>query len=121
MPTATFSRADITALFARFSERGVTSPDDLDQKDPDVQAADAALEAWYASLPQETAKQRAYASFGRSTIHYDAGYRDPRYVDEVANDWLDRDEEDADNAGFNDLADLIRAKREEMNSTLRSG
>ena len=121
MPSATPSRADIIALFTRFSERGVTSPDDLDLEDPDVQAADTALEAWYASLPQETAAERANASFTRSTIYYDAGFRNPAYGDEVANDWLAQDEEDAEDAGFDGLADLIRAKREEINSTLRSG
>lgn len=115
LETPRYQREEVIKALQKFVERGITHPDDLPPNDPEVLAANILLDAW--TEQQEAIAQRKGTpeadleySFDRSTIFVDAGFSDPNYLDEVANDWLVQDLQDAEEAGLTEIAKKIQAK-----------
>jgi hypothetical protein len=120
-----FSRVQVIDGFRGFVERGITNPDDLDLNDPEVIEANRILDIWDAEQRKlvEEAENRLAAeleyNLSRSTMLVDAGFSDPDYLDEVANDWLGgNDLPDAQAAGLTEVADKIQARIDEINNRL---
>lgn len=119
------TRQQAVDAFKKFVERGVASPDDLDVNDPEVIEANKVLDAW-SVVAEQRAKQSPSPSamqefnLSRSTVHTDAGFKDPDYLDEVANDWLVQDLQAAQDAGFSELAQKIQSKRDELDTILEN-
>jgi hypothetical protein len=102
-------------------ERGFTHPDDLPLDDPDVIRANAVLESWNSRTRQAALDSPDPAalldySVSRSTVCIDAGFVDPDYVDEVANDWLSHELHEAEAEGLQAVAARIQAKIDELNA-----
>jgi hypothetical protein len=119
-----FSRVQAVDNFRKFVERGITNPDDLDLNDPEVIEANRILDIWDAEQRKladdaGTLAARLEYNLSRSTILVDAGFSDPDYLDEVANDWLGgNDLADAQEAGLTEIAELIQTRIDEINNRL---
>lgn len=116
-------RNQVLLAFKKFVEHGTTNPDDLPLDDPQVIEANAILDSWSAAAEQRaqqssTPEALLEYSLLRSTIYVDAGFTDPTYLDEVANDWLAQDLQEAADAGLTAMADRIRSKIDAINTKL---
>ena len=118
-----YSREQVIEAFRKFPEKGITSPDDLPDNDPEVTEANNILDTW-AQQAQNEAKRQGTPEAGfefeldRSTIFTDAGFEDPDYLDEVANDWLVQDLQRAEDAGLTGIASKIQAKMDQIQAKL---
>lgn len=118
-----YSREQVVDAFKKFPERGITNPDDLPLDDSDVISANALLQVWD---NQQKAKVRKLGTpeadleytLERSIIYVDAGFSDPDYLDEVANDWLAQDLQIAEDTGLTEIASRIQAKIDEIETKL---
>ena len=121
-----YTKDQVIAAFRGFIDRGLTNPDDLDPDDPEVIEANHILDAWNAQLQKDaqeagTPEADLEYALNRSTIMVDAGFSDPEYLDEVANDWLGGNNlPEAEEKGFTELAAKIRAKIDEINKQVES-
>ena len=117
------TREQVIEALRKFPQRGIHSPDDLPEADPEVIEANNILDAW-TKQAQDEAKRKGTSeanlefSLNRSTIFVDAGFTDPDYLDEVANDWLAQDLQEAEDLGLTEIAAKIQAKIEEIESKL---
>lgn len=117
-----FTREQVVDAFKKFPQKGITNPDDLDLKDGDVINAYALLQVWVNGRKKELGEATETDlefNFERSTIFVDAGFSDPRYLDEVAHDWLVQDLQAAQEAGQIRIAELIEAKIDEIELKLK--
>ena len=118
-----YSREQVIESFKRFPQRGIQSPDDLSEADPEVVEANNILDVW-TKQAQDEAKRKATPeanlefTFDRSTIFVDAGFSDPDYLDEVANDWLAQDLQEAEDAGLTEIASKIKSKIDQIEAKL---
>ena len=120
-----YSRDQVVAVLHRLADRGFTNPDDLPLDDPEVIEAHRILDSWSKQADQSTQDSPPAApelefSLRRDTIYVDAGFLDPDYLDEVANDFLAQDEQNARDQGLDELADKIRAKADEINGIIQN-
>lgn len=118
-----FTRERVVDAFRIFPERGITNPDDLPLNDSDVISANALLQVWDNQQKAEvqrlgTLEVNLEYTLSRSTIYVDAGFSDPDYLNEVANDWLAQDLQTAEDAGLVELAAKIQAKIKEIEAKL---
>lgn len=119
----TFTREQVIDAFRKFPRKGITNPDDLPLDDSEVINANALLQVW--DNQQKATAQRLGTpeanleyTLSRSTIYVDAGFSDPDYLDEVANDWLPQDLQEAEDAGLTETARKIKAKIDEIETKL---
>lgn len=118
-----YTREQVIDAFRVFPKRGFNSPDDLPLDDVDVISANALLQVWdnqqKATLQgANTPEANLEYTLSRSTIYVDAGFTDPDYLDEVANDWLTQDLQEAEDAGLVEVARKIQAKIDEIETKL---
>ena len=118
-----YNREQVIEVFRRFVDKGIPSPDDLDLSNPEVIAANQILDSWSAQEEAEAKKSgtrdaKLQYELDRSTILVDAGFLDPDYLDEVANDWLAQDLQVAEDEGLTDMATKIQTKIDEINAIL---
>ncbi|QQG43779.1 MAG: hypothetical protein HYW45_02035 [Candidatus Daviesbacteria bacterium] len=118
-----FTREQVVDAFRKFPPKGIASPDDLPLNDPEVISANAVLQVWDNQQKAEvqrlgTQEANLEYTLSRSTIHVDAGFSDPDYLDEVANDWLAQDLQEAEDAGLTETARKIQAKIDEIETKL---
>lgn len=118
-----YSREQVIEAFRKFPEKGVTSPDDLSSTDPEVIEANNILDTWTQQEQDEanrkgTPEAQLEFSLSRSTIFIDAGFSDPDYLDEVANDWLTQDLQKAEDIGLGGIASKIQAKIDKIEAKL---
>src|SRR3989344_4508166 len=118
-----FSREQVVDAFKVFPKIGIVNPDDLSPGDSDVISANALLQVWSNQRQLEvqrigTPEAELEFTLERSTIHVDAGFSDPDYLDEVVNDWLAQDLQSAEDAGLTELAAKIQAKINEIEAKL---
>lgn len=118
-----FSREQVVDAFRKFPGRGFTSPDDLPLDDADVISAYALLQVWdnqqgICVKRLGTLESELRHELERSTIYIDAGFSDPDYLDEVANDWLAQDLQRAEDAGLTEIASKIQVKIDEINAKI---
>lgn len=93
---------------------------------PDCEEAESANQLFQMFRTQEELRlsalddpeQRLEYDFALTTLFVDAGFQDPNYIGEVANDWLIQTLDSAEDAGFTDLATRIKVKIFELNKTL---
>jgi hypothetical protein len=107
-----------------FSSFGFSDPDELSSLDNSkVAQAEHAFIDW-ATDERATAEAigtieaRIAASFAISTVYVDAGFTDPEFLAEVANEWLGEYEDEARNTELIALTEQIHLKREQINRTL---
>jgi hypothetical protein len=118
-----YSREQVLGAFRKFIEAGYTHPDNLPLDDPEVAEANRNLDAW-GDRAEHQAQQNpapdAMAEYGlsRTTALVDAGFSDPDYLDEVANDLLVESLAEAEEAGLTEAAAHIQAKIDEINARL---
>jgi len=113
------TRQQVVDGFKKFVDRGIANPDDLPLDDPQVATANAILDAWCQQAEARVKQNRSPEanlefSLSRSTVLTDAGFSDPDYLDEVANDWLVQDLQRAEDAGLTEVAHKIQAKMDEL-------
>ncbi|MDP4038422.1 MAG: hypothetical protein Q8P54_00415 [bacterium] len=118
-----YNREQVIEVLKKFVEKGVSNPDDLPLSNPEVVEANRVLDSWNERterLARENPTPGAAleSQLSRSTVHVDAGFSDPEYLDEVANDWLAQDLQTAEDQGLTETAAKIQAKRDEINSKL---
>jgi hypothetical protein len=122
--SAHYDRQRVIDTFRKFVERGATDPADLDLSDPEVIEANRIHDSWDTEQQKiageaGTLEAKLESSLSRSTVMVDAGFSDPDYLDEVANDWLGgNDLPDAEQAGLTEVTAKIQAKIDEINSRL---
>ncbi|OGM98136.1 MAG: hypothetical protein A2735_00305 [Candidatus Yanofskybacteria bacterium RIFCSPHIGHO2_01_FULL_41_21] len=82
------SREQALAMYRKFVERGITSPDALDLNDPEVIEANKLFEKWDA---QESVKgDFERHNFEKTKFYVDAGFTDSNYLGDVLG-WLFQD------------------------------
>lgn len=118
-----YSREQVIEAFSKFPQRGINNPDDLSESDPEVIEANNLLDAWTKQAQSEaqrkaTPEANLEFTFDRSTIFVDAGFSDPDYLDEVANDWLAQDLQEAEDAGLTEIASKIKVKIDQIEAHL---
>ena len=118
-----YTREQIVDAFRKFPPRGFNSPDDLPLEDTDVISANALLQVWdnqqkVALQTINTPQANLEYTLSRSTIYVDAGFSDPDYLDEVANDWLAQDLQEAEDLGLTEMAEKIQTKIDEIETKL---
>lgn len=100
------------------------NPDNLDRNDPAVQQADSLHENWMHKLDDECAGNdlaEAQANFAKTMFFVDAGFSEQKYLDEVANDWLEQDLQNAESSGeeFQELVQKIKEAQSKLRQRLR--
>ncbi|GAC1391323.1 MAG: hypothetical protein NVSMB46_03430 [Candidatus Saccharimonadales bacterium] len=94
-------------------------PDGLPHDDPEVVAAHRLYFDYCENILQtQTNNLTPENSLNLSTIYVDAGFDDPDYLDEVANDWLTQDLLTAETVGQTEMVEQIRAKIDEINNRI---
>lgn len=118
------NREEVIEVLRKFSDRGVGDPAALDLSDVEVIEAHQIYDLW-----RNEGQQRANEStlpgaklewsLTLTTVYVDAGFHDPDYLEEVADDWLGgNDLADAEELGLDEVADKIRAKIAEIDKLL---
>ena len=102
---------------------GTTHPGDLPSDDPRVRAIYVPYDSWIRvqtaqALRVGTPEAHLEMSLKVTPFLVDAGFTDPEYVEEVANDFLAQDLAQAEELGLGDLAERIRIKQAELLSKL---
>ncbi len=118
-----YTREQVIEAFRKFPKRGLVNPDTLPVSDPEVIEANGILYVWTKQAQNEATRKgtiEANLEFAidRSTIFVDAGFTDTDYLDEVANDWLAQDLQEAEDAGLTEVVSRIQAKINEIESKL---
>jgi len=121
--TPKYSREQVIAAYKQFVDGGITNPEDLPLDDLEVIEAHRIFYAW-----SEEAKRRAHQnpdpaaqidySVSLTTLYVDAGFSDPSYLDEIANDLLVEDQQEAEDAGLPEADARIQALRDEINARI---
>lgn len=98
-------------------------PDDLSLYDTEVSQAHAILDAWTSQAQIDAARKGTREadlqfSLEHTTIFVDAGFSDPDYLDDIANDLLAQDLQLAEAVGLTAMASLIQAKIDEIETKL---
>lgn len=97
-------REQVVDAYKKFVNRGITNPDDLNLSDPEVQEANKLFDKWRTeedagSAGNEELEHRTNLS--KTMLYVDAGFTDPAYLDEVLNDWLVQDAQNAEKQSDN--------------------
>ncbi len=116
-------RDRVVDVFKKIVERGIKNPDDLPLDDQDVINANALMRVWMNQRDKQVKKiglliSMFEFSFEKSVLFVDAGFTDPGYLNEVANEWLAQDLQVAGHLGYIDLATKIKNKIDEINSKI---
>lgn len=98
---------------------GIKHPDQLPLDDPIVKEIHVPYYSWIQvqkSKAERIGTPEAHLEMSLKVTPFlvEAGFTDPAYVEEVANDFLEQDLAQAEELGLSDLADRIRTKREEL-------
>lgn len=98
---------------------GTTHPDELPIDDPVVKAIYVPYHSWIRVQTTKaerigTTEAHLEMSLKVTPFLVESGFIHPDYVEEVANDFLAQDLAQAEELELTDLADRIRAKREEL-------
>ncbi len=90
------SKQEVIDAYKKFIDQGIVSPDDLDLSDPEVIEADNLYRRWVEQR-QRMSKGNKQAehefNFEQTAFYFDAGFRDPNYLNEVLS-WLFLDSDD---------------------------
>lgn len=116
MTKPTVTREQVMAAYRPFVLAGYTSPDDLPAAGREIERANALFGEWQmaameAAEVSEAADARLQYELELSLLYVDAGFTDPEYLDEVANDWLLQSLEEAEEKNWTQIAEHIRALR----------
>lgn len=108
------SREQVIQAFSELSGDGQKDPADLDLDNPEVKEANELFYEWFeqqtAQLPDGDLEGYLHFEARTTTLFVEAGFHDPDYLDEVANDWLIQTLERAEEAGLTSLVKEIEAK-----------
>ncbi len=114
----------VIAAYRPFIEAGTTNPDDLDLDDPEVQKANQLYDQWQDQVKNSAngPEAKIRADLEITMFYVDAGFTDPDYLEEVANDFLDQDlenaSEDPDNPERVETRRQIEYARERIHAML---
>lgn len=92
------TRQQVIDAYKKFVERGVTSPDILDENEPEVKVANDLFLQWVyqedkqaAEAPTKDDREAHYRNnFSKTMLYIDAGFTDQNYLEEVLG-WLMQD------------------------------
>ena len=98
------TRDEVINVYKKFVEQGVKNPDDLDLENPEVKEANDLFDKWReqedkSAEGNEESEHRINLS--KTMLYVDAGFTDPNYLDEVLNDWLAQDAQNAEKQNDN--------------------
>ena len=122
------SREEVVNAWRAISNQGYGDPADIGElitgkpKTEEMLRAEYMFDAWYKSeeAKQTTPEEKLRFQFAATTVYLDAGFQGSQYLDEVANDWLAQDADDAEEQGFTELASQINAKIDDINNQLEN-
>jgi hypothetical protein len=116
------TREEVVNAYRMFVARGYTNPDDLPGDDPDVILANEMFYKWHGAAERSPAHldpaEQLKHHLSASTVYVDAGFSDNDYLDEVANQWLADDLQQAAGLGLVELASRIRARQDDINASI---
>lgn len=120
IPCDVFRQSAISALAGLAVRYYNHDPSTLNAGSRATAAALQSVNVYYSMLDStvNTYEDTIQSSFLKTTVYYDAGFRDPIYLDDVANDWLMQDMWQAEEAGFAELADTIKGKIFDINKDI---
>jgi len=90
------TREEIVEAYRKFTERGITNPDDLNMEDSEVQKVNELFEQWQRQEDKhiEGNEELKYRNnLAKTMLNVDAGFIDPEYLEEVL-EWLNNDLDD---------------------------
>lgn len=119
------AKESVISAYKKFVERGITSPDQLDLSDPEVQKADELFYKWQAQEDKqaEGGEEAQYrANLAKTMLYIDAGFTDSEYLKDVQG-WLFQDARDVEKQEENperaktrkQVADALRKVRNLLN------
>lgn len=107
------TREEVVNVYKKFVEQGIKNPDDLDLESAEVKEANELFNRW---VEQEEARAEGNeelmlrTSLAKTMLFVDAGFTDPDYLDEVLNDWLVQDAQEAEKQ--NDNPERVETRRQ---------
>jgi hypothetical protein len=109
-PEALVTREIALEAARKFSEKGITSPDDLDLNDPEVKEANRLFDEWRIA---EEARVKGdieaehKLNLELTMFYVDAGFTDPNYLGDVL-DFLSQDSQNASKDSENEQKTQLR-------------
>jgi len=85
--------------YKKFVEKGITHPDDLDLKDPEVKEAHDLFFKWQESIDKNAGNNeelKIRAKLEKTMFYVDAGFTNIEYLDDILNDFLAQDAVDTE-------------------------
>lgn len=98
------TREEVINIYKKFVEQGIKNPDDLDLENPEVKKANQLFDEWRKQedkLAERNEESEHRANLSKTMLYIDAGFTDPAYLDEVLNDWLAQDAQNAEKQSDN--------------------
>ena len=98
-PEKEITREGVISSYRKFVESGIKNPDDLDLENTEVKTAN---ELFYKWQTQEDARAegneelKQQINLAKTMLYIDAGFTDSGYLEEVLNDWLAQDIQNAE-------------------------
>lgn len=89
------SKEEAIGVYKKFIDRGITTPDDLDLKDPEVIEAHNLFDQWQAQEDTKIGNDEEISkrvNLAKTMFFVDAGFTDLKYLNEVLG-WLQYDAE----------------------------
>jgi len=118
------TKEQVIEAYQKFIDRGVTSPDDLDPADPEVQKANDLFYKWVEQGDTKAGNDhmaKCEFELEKTAFYFDAGFRDPDYLDEVVG-WLLQSstdvEKNPDDPKASSLRNRYAAKMREVHTVL---
>jgi hypothetical protein len=105
---------DVIAAFEKLSAKGARDPAKVDENDSDAIEANRLMEEWAAENPEIAGTSL------REMLLVKAGFTDPDYIDEVANDRLLQDLRSAEKNGDTKLTSMIQAAINVLNEKINN-
>jgi len=120
LETLPISRKQVVNAFSIFPQKGILHPDDLDITDPQVSKAYDMFETWRKHVERNSATNRQLQKYNyqTTTLFVDAGFQDPSYLAEIADDLLPQDLQNANLTGYGILSQIISHKIKSIQAKL---
>ncbi len=112
-PMAEVTKEQLIQEYTKLREKyQITNPDDFDLDDPEVQRVHSMFETWIESIDIEaakigTSKAELRAELEKTLLYVDAGFDDPTYLEEVAEDFLENTLANAEAVKDEDVSEVI--------------
>lgn len=88
------TREEVVEAYKKFVERGVKHPNNLDLEDPEVREAHELFYKWIEQergLAEGNEELKRRVNLSETMLYVDAGFTDPKHLDDILRDWLIQD------------------------------